>query len=562
MTKLITYNPYRILGVYSNSLKKDVLSNLNKMKAFLKVGKEVSFPLDLLNYFPALKRSDSMVSEAQSSIELPLDQLKHSLFWFMKITPLDEIAFNHLFDGNIQQAKEIWHKKECVSSLLNLMTCAVMERDYTAFALSADSLFQNYASELCSSINETIKLSSNQLTDLLVNLLQEDGEMDLAVLAKVPGTSSVWQQAFAARTVKPLIDEITLAINEAKNIKGASANYTVGIKLMNSTKGTLLQLRELLASDDMQYQMIADKLAQTILQCGINYFNDSDDDDAPQKAMTLQGYALSIAVGQIVKDRCKENVDILKNIGPEYAIRREMDVIGKLLKKFNNPSSTYSVSPIFDAYSSASPFGFKKSKYSELDILNLINSARPELNKIKTKLGFNNETYLKISSAIASAAINALVDIINKEQEAVSLYGTSAGLMLRPKIESAVKTMSVIGALDMTEQCRTYYNNNNSTLNGINRQLQPKSSSSSSSGGCYIATMAYGDYNHPQVMVLRDFRDSFLAKRDWGKRFISYYYAHSPNWVEKLKSHNVINALIRKALDMFVVFWKNVSHYE
>lgn len=561
MTKLITYNPFRILGVYSNSPKKDVLSNLNKMKAFLKVGKEVSFPLDLPNYFPALKRSDSMVSEAQSSIELPLDQLKHSLFWFMKITPLDEIAFNHLFDGNIQQAKEIWHKKECVSSLLNLMTCAVMERDYTAFVLSADSLFQNYASELCSLINETIKLSSNQLTDLLVNLLQEDGEMDLAVLAKVPGTSSVWQQAFAARTVKPLIDEITLAINEAKNIKGASANYTAGIKLMNSTKGTLLQLRELLASSDMQYQMIADKLAQTILQCGINYFNDSDDDDAPQKAMTLQGYALSIAVGQIVKDRCKENVDILKNIGPEYAIRREMDVIGKLLKKFNNPSSTYSVSPIFDAYSSASPFGFKKSKYSELDILNLINSARPELNKIKTKLGFNNETYLKISSAIASAAINALVDIINKEQESVSLYGTSAGLMLRPKIESAVETMSVIGTLDMTEQCRTYYNNNNSTLNGINRQLQPKSSSSSS-GGCYIATMAYGDYDHPQVMVLRDFRDSFLAKRDWGKRFISYYYAHSPNWVEKLKSHNVINSLIRKALDMFVVFWKNVSHYE
>lgn len=32
------------------------------------------------------------------------------------------------------------------------------------------------------------------------------------------------------------------------------------------------------------------------------------------------------------------------------------------------------------------------------------------------------------------------------------------------------------------------------------------------SGGCYIATMVYGNYDHPQVMVLRDFRDSYLAK--------------------------------------------------
>lgn len=47
ITKLLSHNPYRILGVYSNSPKKDMLSNINKMKAFLKVGKTISFPLDL-----------------------------------------------------------------------------------------------------------------------------------------------------------------------------------------------------------------------------------------------------------------------------------------------------------------------------------------------------------------------------------------------------------------------------------------------------------------------------------------------------------------------------------
>lgn len=124
MTSLLTHNPYRVLGVYSNSPKKDVLSNLNKMKAFLKVGKTVSFPLDLPQFLPSIDRDDAMVSSAQASIELPMDQIKNTLFWFMKATPLDDIALNHLLADNMVQAKEIWNKKETVSSLLNLMACA------------------------------------------------------------------------------------------------------------------------------------------------------------------------------------------------------------------------------------------------------------------------------------------------------------------------------------------------------------------------------------------------------------------------------------------------------
>lgn len=559
ISNLLSHNPYRILGVYSNSPKKDVLSSLNRMKAFLKVGKTVSFPLDLPQFLPSIDRDETIVSSAQASIELPMDQIKHTLFWFMKVTPLDDIALNHLLAGNIIQAKEIWNKKETVSSILNLMVCALIENDADSLAIKADTLFQNYSEAFCLTVNETIKLTSSQLTELFIELIKQDGTIELAKLMQVSDTSIEWRKIIGGGLVKPIIDEISLAILEAKSAKGSSANYRAGEKLMNSTKGSLSQLKGLLGVSDMQYQMIADKLATTILQCGINYFNETEDDDAPQKAMILQGFALSIAVGQVVKDRCKENVDVLKKIGPEYAIRKEMDAIGKLLKNFNNPSSIYSGSPIFDSYSSASPFGIKKSKYSELDILNLIRNARPELNKIKAKLGSNDDTYLKISSAIASAAINALVDIINKEQESVSIYGTSAALMLRPKIESAVQTMSVIGTLDMTSQCRTYYNNNNNTLSSINRQLQPKPSSS---GGCYIATMAYGDYDHPQVLVLRQFRDSYLSQRNWGKKFISFYYANSPRWVETLKDHKRINTLIRRLLDSFVYLWKKTSQYE
>lgn len=55
-------------------------------------------------------------------------------------------------------------------------------------------------------------------------------------------------------------------------------------------------------------------------------------------------------------------------------------------------------------------------------------------------------------------------------------------------------------------------------------------------GGCFIATAAMGDYNHPVVMDLRLFRDNWLLKRDWGVQFTNWYYTHGPkaaNIIEK-----------------------------
>jgi hypothetical protein len=286
--------------------------------------------------------------------------------------------------------------------------------------------------------------------------------------------------------------------------------------------------------------MIADKLAQAILQCGINYFNDSNADDAPEKALRLQNYALSIAVGQMAKDRCKENVDVLKNIGPEYKVRNQMNSLAEQLKRFNSKSDR----SIFAAISGS---------HTITEIGSFVDNCKADLQLIKAKIGSNNSLYLKVSSAVASAAINALVETINAAQHLAQFSQDRSSL--RSDVTAAVSIMSKISSLDMTSQCRTYFNTNNSTLNSINAQLNP-------SGGCYIATMVYGDYDHPQVMVLRDFRDSYLDKREWGKRFIKFYYKHSPNWVEHLKSHHKINRMIQACLDSFIFFWKKSSNHE
>ena len=86
-----------------------------------------------------------------------------------------------------------------------------------------------------------------------------------------------------------------------------------------------------------------------------------------------------------------------------------------------------------------------------------------------------------------------------------------------------------------------------STLKVINAHIDKETKN-----GCYIATMAYGDYDHPRVIELRKFRDNYLSKSSLGRHFIKFYYKNSPNWVEKLKNKTTINQTIRYSLNMLI----------
>ncbi|MCK4653576.1 MAG: hypothetical protein KAU01_03945 [Candidatus Cloacimonetes bacterium] len=63
--------------------------------------------------------------------------------------------------------------------------------------------------------------------------------------------------------------------------------------------------------------------------------------------------------------------------------------------------------------------------------------------------------------------------------------------------------------------------------------------------GCFVATATYSNYDHPDVIELRNFRDNFLGKKKFGKKMIKIYYQYSPCLAKIIRKHKFLRHLSR-----------------
>lgn len=485
MLDIIQNSPYRLLGIYSNSPTKERVANHNRLKAFLKVGKDVSFPLDLPTLLPATTRNADNVADADAKLTLPNEQLRYAQFWFMKATSFDDIAMNHLIAGNIDGAISIWEKKDNASSLQNRIVCALILNNYSSVFACAEKLYSKHTTEFVTAVlgeHNTVNVDNLEY-GFLDELCNAIGAKDILPYLN----NNSWKQYVDSKVIKPLVDLLQSAIDTAKASrgKGITARYNVGVKLKNDTKDALSQLKTLLSASDLQYQMIADKLGLEILQCGIDYYNGSEAADAALKAMKLQSYALSVVVGKMAKDRCKENVDILQNIIdnlPPTEVFPEDKAIKKALQEFCQRPDLI------------------------CHAVTLLNNAKPHLQSIKAKLGATSGYYLKMSTQVVGNALHNIIEEVNAAQkdQTIEIDGKQIPLSLlldrdtkiaqiKKALRAAWEATKIIDAFDMEADFKNNrYYPNRSTLKDLCNQLGISTS-------IYVPTRTSTSSNSPKT---------------------------------------------------------------
>jgi len=569
-------NPYRTLGLFGNSSEKELQKQIATIKRFAEVGKTKAFDYDF-PFFGEVVRSTEKVQEAASKIEQAKNKVHYALFWFLNSGHIDEAALNNLKEGHIEKATEIWGKTlkdstvtaknfAAISNLSTLQLGIVTYNgsfDPEKFSASIDlkgklllsEVFNNFVSTVIGegiSINRDIILKefADEILQIVKPYLNKPNGIKSSQLISAFNSfpNEIKQYVSGKFTDSPLNNiENQIELTKQKRDDNPNDAEQYGEELYKNTKEDLVFLKNVWGSNNVQYQMIANKLANEILQCAVDFFveyRDSDEYDPGEPAMKVMKMAKAINPTGQTKSRLDENIENLQEWINDSAerekqknIKGDLEIVANKLQRFQNLSDTIS------------------------NAKDLVVTCKPKLNNIKAALGSTDDFYLKLSSAVVNNALNALISEVNNEQNALQWDRTKI-ITLPTTINSAMEVMNMMSTMDMVYELKSRFNQNKSTISGIQTQLNQITSratsyssgrsSSNSSGGCYIATMAYGSYEHPQVLELRKFRDNTLSKSSFGRGFIKTYYKYSPKLVEHLKDKPLVNQSIKSILNTLI----------
>ena len=480
--KAILDNPYRIAGLLVGATAREQERQINKLKRYLEAGQK---PPQDDNSFPVLgklNRTLDTVEDAASKLHLNSDKMDAAIFWFYdNNTDAVDPAIEALKISGSLYASTIWSKKttrvkiaedncSAFQNFSTLLLCQCLRNKPVNKTLLEQGIYMklqfldsDFVKELKSkATDETYKTTKETVQLSFLNILQREIEQS-GEISNTQWIDIISKYEFSAKEeylnnyIQKLIEQIERKIETTQDRRGTEkANAAdAGNELYGSTKDMLIQLQSLLGISNIKYSSIADKVANEILQCGIDYFNYYNDTETdPSKlSMDLFNQAKTLSVGNLVKGRVDENIKVLQkwiDYKPErekrQKVKADLEFIDMLLQRFQKLSDT------------------------NANVKDLVESCKPKLNNIKKVLGQSDDLYLKYSTAVAGNALGMLVSTVNAAQNGYPAI-TGDYSSLRSIVLSAIEVFYTIGTLDMTAQQRTHYSTNYSTLKSIASQL-------------------------------------------------------------------------------------------
>lgn len=486
---IIIDNPFRILGLLSNSSERDLQRQLSRLKAYANVGKCSALDYDF-NFLGELKRELQNISDAASKIEQAKSRVHYSLFWYLNHNQFDEIALTHLKDNNHSKAAEVWEKvvrgKEITSknfsNVLNLSSLRLslnacngrfnMDEFVESIRLKNEiitsDLFSKYVSLIAGeavNINKEIVIKGfiDEVIDLIKPKLEAPNGISLQQFITAFKTLPHEIQLYVTSkfTDRP-INSIENQIEKTKRLRDDFPKQAdeFGNDLIQNTKQDLQLLKNILPVENIQLQMIVNKLANELIQCSIDYFNElreDDEIDPGETSLKLARYAYTISAPGQIRDRIEENLESIEDwVGEKpkrqkmKALKWEIDEITELLRSFEDEDDFEGIS-------------------------NFLSLSKSNLETISDELGISDAFYLSISSAVVRAAQNKMVELVNElgnsSGNTFYLSRSAQQTAIKNTIKSALEVSFELEEFDMDEDMRDSFETNFDTLKSMARNF-------------------------------------------------------------------------------------------
>lgn len=262
--------------------------------------------------------------------------MHYSLFWFLNASPFDNTAIEYLKNGDKEKALEIWEKvttdkdvnSKNFSAFNNLGTYKLLSTDKSDIKTGIEAKIKLIYSDFFDSFihavaDETYSIDNQKQSEKLIDelLIQFKNKYSITETWKLfERCNSETQKYLSKKFTEEPLHKIENNIESCKKKRKADKGnaYKFGLNLFTNTKDDLSILKSLLGTSDLKYKAIADQLANEIMQCGIDYFNENQENDSNENylesSQKLTKLADSIAVGMLAKDRAKDSLATLSEM--------------------------------------------------------------------------------------------------------------------------------------------------------------------------------------------------------------------------------------------------------
>ncbi|MDR0371742.1 MAG: hypothetical protein LBH80_07840 [Prevotellaceae bacterium] len=344
----ILNNPYRTLGLLAGASAREINTRVNRLRMYIEAKVEVPKNEDFgfLEAMGKPKRTDTSVDKAKAELNLDNDKISHALFWFWKGNDItDEPAFDALKDLDADTAIEIWqkltHKGEVTernsSAFLNLsslllylgMSRKTINKAYfeKGLRLKIQFLESPFFKDFVKKIGgETVRIEVVELEHWFLNQTLHDSEKTKG-LTPAKMAEILLEQTFKAKKdfLKECSDALAKEIEDKvktcsdKRSKTPEKANILGDELYSSVYSDLRSLEKIVGKNNLTYSNAADAVAEEILQCSIDFYNKSKNQDTEKlpllealNKVIEQPRAKTISNAQMLLAEAKPHLNKLK----------------------------------------------------------------------------------------------------------------------------------------------------------------------------------------------------------------------------------------------------------